>query len=87
MDENNLMMPSIQDKFEEENENSLRQKTLSEYELDIFAASVGLRALCHAELITKGFSEQQASEFFMLSLNNKERSLQHAKELLNEYKA
>lgn len=65
----------------------IAQKTLSEYELDIFAASVGLRALCHAELITKCFSEQQASEFFMLSLNNKERSLQHAKELLNEYKA
>ena len=31
MDENNLMTPSVQDKFEEENENSLRPKTLSEY--------------------------------------------------------
>ena len=31
MDENNLMVPSIQDKFEEENEYSLRPKTLSEY--------------------------------------------------------
>ncbi|MBR3696912.1 MAG: Holliday junction branch migration DNA helicase RuvB [Clostridia bacterium] len=31
MDENNLMTPNIQNKFEEENENSLRPKTLSEY--------------------------------------------------------
>lgn len=31
MDENNLMAPGIQDKFEEENEYSLRPKTLSEY--------------------------------------------------------
>ena len=31
MDENNLMTPNIQDKSEEENENSLRPKTLSEY--------------------------------------------------------
>ena len=31
MDENNLMTPNIQDKFEEENEYSLRPKTLSEY--------------------------------------------------------
>ena len=31
MDENNLMTPNIQDKFEEENEYSLRPKVLSEY--------------------------------------------------------
>lgn len=31
MDENNLMIPSIQDRFEEENENSLRPKKLTEY--------------------------------------------------------
>lgn len=31
MDENNLMTPNIQNRFEEENENSLRPKTLSEY--------------------------------------------------------
>ena len=31
MDENNLMAPGTQDKFEEENEYSLRPKTLSEY--------------------------------------------------------
>ncbi len=63
----------------------IAQKTLSEYELDIFAASVGLRCLCHAELIAKGFSLQQAADFFNLSLNNKERALQHAKELLDTY--
>ena len=31
MEESNLMIPNIQNKFEEENENSLRPKTLSEY--------------------------------------------------------
>lgn len=64
----------------------LAESSLSNSELDIILSSVGLRYLCRAELINGGYTQQQAAEFFKLSVSNEERAVRQAKALfaLNE---
>ena len=50
--------------------------------LDILSSTVALRFLCHAELIQKHYSKELMTEFFMLSMNNKERAERYAIQLM-----
>lgn len=60
---------------------SLARASLEHTELDILSSSVGLRFLCRAELVNKGYSEGQAAEFMKLSTGNEDRALRMAKSL------
>ena len=55
---------------------------LENTDLDILSSSVGLRFLCRAELLNKKYSEEQATEFLMLSVGDKSRASRMAKSLL-----
>ena len=75
-------------KMLEENEElalELARKTLSNTELDIISSNVALRFLCRARLLTGGYSEQQAAEFFAITVDNRERAMRQAKQLFQSY--
>ena len=61
---------------------SLAKTALENTDLDILSSSVGLRFLCRAELLNKKYSEEQATEFLMLSVGDKSRASRMAKSLL-----
>ena len=77
----------LQQMFErnEETAYELARRTLEGSELDILSSNSALRFLCRAELVTGGFSEQQAADFISLSVSNKERAQRQAKYLFKMY--
>lgn len=70
--------------LEENHDLALRiaKAALENTDLDILSSSVGLRFLCRAELLNKKYSEEQVTEFLMLSVGDKTRALRMAKSLL-----
>jgi hypothetical protein len=71
--------------FLEENHSlalSLAKSALENTDLDILSSSVGLRFLCRAELLNKSYTEEQVTEFLMLSVGNTQRASRMAKSLL-----
>lgn len=60
----------------------LAKRALEGSELDILASTVGLRFLCHAELLQQGCSEERITDFLTLSVGNRERAQRGAKSLL-----
>ena len=65
---------------------ALAEAALKGTELDILASTVGLRFLCRAELLHRGCSVEQITDFFLLSYDGKVRAEQQAKHLLATYK-
>ena len=61
---------------------SLAKSALENTDLDILSSSVGLRFLCRAELLNKSYTEEQVTEFLMLSVGNTQRASRMAKSLL-----
>ena len=61
---------------------ALAREALENTDLDILSSSVGLRFLCRAELLSKKYSEEQITEFLMLSVGDKTRAQRMAKNLL-----
>ena len=61
---------------------SLAKAALENTDLDILSSSVGLRFLCRAELLNKSYTEEQVTEFLMLSVGNTQRASRMAKSLL-----
>lgn len=72
-------------KRNEETAYMLAFKTLKGSELDILSSNVALRFLCRAELVTGGYTEEQAAEFIELSVSKKERAQRQAKHLFKMY--
>ena len=60
---------------------ALAKQTLEGTELDILSSNVGLRFLCRAELIHKGYTVEQAAEFLKLSMGDTARAERQAKHL------
>ena len=63
----------------------LARRTLEGSELDILSSNSALRFLCRAELVTGGYSENQAAEFIELSVSKKERAKRQANYLFEMY--
>ena len=61
---------------------TLAKAALENTDLDILSSSVGLRFLCRAELLNKKCTEEQVTEFFMISVGDKVRAQRMAKSLL-----
>ena len=59
--------------------------TLAAADLDILSSTVALRFLCRAELIRRKCTQEQATDFFMLSTGKKERAMRYAQQLLAQY--
>ncbi len=66
---------------------ALAKKVLIGSELDILASNVALRFLCRAELLTGGYTEEQAAEFIELTAKTKERAARQAKRLFKMYES
>ena len=64
---------------------AMAKQTLANTELDILSSNVGLRFLCRAELVNKGYTLEQATEFLMASVGNAARAERQAKHLLNTW--
>ena len=60
---------------------AMPKQTLDGTELDILSSNVGLRFLCRAELIHKGYTLEQAAEFLKLSMGDTARAERQAKHL------
>lgn len=60
------------------------EKRLATTDLDILSSTVALRFLCHAELVRKHYSKELLIEFFMLSMDNRERAERYANQLIEE---
>ena len=63
----------------------LAVKTLKGSELDILSSNIGLRFLCRAELLSKGYAEDKMIEFFELQTGKRDRAERQAKYLLDSY--
>ncbi len=63
----------------------LANKALSGSELDILASNVGLRYLCRAELLNRGYDLEKISDFMNIAYGDKERSAKQAQKLLDIY--
>ena len=77
----------LQQMFErnEETAYELARRTLEGSELDILSSNSALRFLCRAQLVTGGYSENQAAEFIELSVSKKERAKRQADYLFKMY--
>ncbi|MEG0546536.1 MAG: hypothetical protein RR552_05035 [Oscillospiraceae bacterium] len=64
---------------------ALAECSLRDTELDILSSTVGLRFLCRAELLTKGYTNEQVAEFIFLSTGDEARAKRQAKRLLSQY--
>lgn len=64
---------------------ALAERALRNSELDILASSVGLRYLCRAELLNKGYTKEQAAEFLQISVGNAQRAERQAKYLYDSW--
>lgn len=73
----------LQNMLEEDRDLALAmaKQTLDGTELDILSSNVGLRFLCRAELIHKGYAVEQAAEFLKLSMGDTARAERQAKHL------
>lgn len=60
---------------------TLARSSLENTELDILSSSVGLRFLCRAELLNKGYTQEQAAQFLQLSVGSPDRAQRQAKSL------
>jgi len=60
----------------------LAKKVLESTDFDILSSSIGLRYLCRAILLRKGYSYEQMVEFFEMSARTKQRAERMAGELL-----
>lgn len=58
---------------------ALAKRTLENSDLDILSSNVGLRFLCRAELINKGYSYDKAVQFFRLQTRDDARANRQAK--------
>lgn len=63
----------------------LAEKALANADLDILSSSVGLRFLCRAELLNKGYSFEKVTEFLKLSMGTEEKAERQAKHLFRTY--
>lgn len=63
----------------------LAEKVLKGSELDILSSNAALRFLCRAQLVTGGYTEDQAAEFIALSVSKKERAQRQANRLFKMY--
>lgn len=73
----------------EENEElalKLADRVLSRLQMDLVSSSVGLRFLCRAELLNKGYSMEKAKDFITLSVKDDKRAGRQAKRLFDIYK-
>ncbi|MGN1170776.1 MAG: GTP pyrophosphokinase family protein [Lachnospiraceae bacterium] len=79
----------LQRMLEENEELALKiaRDALGGTELDIISSNVALRFLCRARLLSGGYSEQQAAQFFALTIGNEERAKRQAKQLYQTYDA
>lgn len=65
---------------------SLAQSALAASDMDVISSSLGLRYICRAELLLGNYTEEQAAEFFNLSLRDEERAKRQAKLLFCNYR-
>ena len=73
----------------EENEElalKLADRVLSRLQMDLVSSSVGLRFLCRAELLNKGYSMEEAKGFIAISVKDEKRAGRQAKRLFDIYK-
>jgi hypothetical protein len=61
----------------------LAKYSLGNTDLDILSSNVGLRYLCHAELVLKGYEQEKVQEFIAISVGNAERARKQTKRLLD----
>jgi hypothetical protein len=75
----------MQDMLAENGEYALKlaKFSLEKTDLDILSSNVGLRYLCRAELILKGYSQEKVEEFIALSVGSTERAKRQAKHLFD----
>ena len=59
----------------------LAEQTLRYSELDIISSTAALRYLCRAELLRGGYTKEQAVEFLMISLRDRQRAERQAEML------
>lgn len=64
----------------------MAKATFENTDLDILSTNAALRYLCHACLINRDYTRQQAEEFFKLSTNNYKRAERMANNLFNNFK-
>lgn len=62
---------------------ALAKKTLTGSELDILSSNAALRFICHAELLTGGYTQEQATTFMGLTAKTEQRAQQQAKRLFS----
>jgi len=64
---------------------ALAKQALTDSELDILSSNVGLRFLCRAQLLNKGYTPEEAAEFLCISVGDKARAERMAKSLFRSY--
>lgn len=64
---------------------ALARYTLKRADLDIISSNAALRYLCRAELLNRGYPEEQIATFLNLSRNNPARAARQARHLLEVY--
>lgn len=84
-----ITIGDLQKMLEENEELALKiaKDTLAGSELDIISSNVTLRFLCRARLLTGEYSEEQATEFFSLTVDRKERTKSQVSRLFQKYNA
>ena len=65
---------------------ALAEKALKNSDLDILSSTVGLRYLCRAELFNKGYTEEQAVEFYKISTGSDESARRQARYAFDAFK-
>lgn len=63
----------------------LAERSLKGTDLDILSSNVGLRFLCRAELVSGGYTREQAAEFLAISFGDKKRAERQAKYLFDSF--
>ena len=64
---------------------SLAESTLRATDIDILSSNVGLWYLCRAELIARKSTIKEITEFFAVSLNDKETAARRAKTFYDKH--
>ena len=77
----------LQQMLEENRELAVKlvEASIAGSELDIISSNIGLRYLCRAELLQKGYTEKQITGFMRITANNHGRAERQAKRLLRTY--
>lgn len=63
----------------------LARQVLAGSELDILSSNVGLRFLCRAEMLNKGFSKEKVADFIALSIKDEKRVQRQTEHLFEMY--